>query len=118
MKDFDLAKARAALKKMAQGGYNGAERDAVGMLAGVVSDLIEQLDATQDQVGFLTRKLQKQADSLAPIAYETQERRPVPFKDFLPEGPEHHHTGDSGPCWDKDCFDSAESEQRPERAAA
>lgn len=47
----------------------------------------EELAATQDQVGFLTRNRRKMAAALASIAYETQERAPVPFKDFLPEVP-------------------------------
>jgi len=75
-----------------------------------VETLKEEMDATQDLVGDLVGRLQRIADSFAHIAYERAGKLPKPGKDFLPEGPEHFHTPDDGPCWGKECFTTVASE--------
>lgn len=119
--NFEPTRTRAQLMLIAQdmagsGDFPENHGAAIKQLAEVVHSLCGELDALKQQVcavmeqkGLDTRRLRKLADSFAAIAYETAGWNPVPLADFLPEGPEHLHTGDDGPCWGADCFSASVS---------
>jgi hypothetical protein len=102
--NFEPTRTRAQLMLVAQdmagsGDFPENHGAAIARIAEIVGVLCERVDALEQQVCAVMEQQGLQATGW----------NPVPLADFLPEGPEHFHTGDDGPCWGADCFTASVS---------